>query len=397
MNNNPILSILIPTKNRQKYALNVVQHILGIANDRLQLIIQDNSDSNSLGDALSIYKNDSRLRYYYHNEVLSFVDNFSLGLRKCTGEYVTIIGDDDGINPLIIEITEWAHKYNIEAISSVLSIIYFWPDSGVNYANNNGMLTIRDTSCKVKYVDTKKEVKKFLKNGCHNYLNYNLAKAYHGIVKRSVLENIKSKTGNFIGGLSPDIYLSIAISLLVDKVLIVDYPLTISGICNQSGSSDSATGKHTGALNKAPHFIGHKNYKWAIKIPPFYSVDTIWGDSALAAINDLNEIKYLKYFRDYILCIYCLNSFPKFKEIIISTLVKNHNYFNLSLKIILLKGRILVFYKTFINKLIFKLRRKQSNQVHENVGNMLEASDLCQTIIFNKSKILLDNIMKTNT
>ncbi|KUO68031.1 MAG: hypothetical protein APF83_12175 [Lutibacter sp. BRH_c52] len=397
MNNNPILSILIPTKNRQKYALNVVQQILGIANDRLQLIIQDNSDSNSLGDALSIYKNDSRLRYYYHNEVLSFVDNFSLGLSKCTGEYVTIIGDDDGINPLIIEITEWAYKYNIEAISSVLSIIYFWPDSGVNYANNNGMLTIRDTSCKVKYVDTKKEVKKFLKNGCHNYLNYNLAKAYHGIVKRSVLENIKSKTGNYIGGLSPDIYLSIAISLLVDKVLIVDYPLTISGICNQSGSSDSATGKHTGALNKAPHFIGHKNYKWAIKIPPFYSVDTIWGDSALAAINDLNEIKYLKYFRDYILCIYCLNSFPKFKEIIISTLVKNHNYFNLSLEIILLKGRILVFYKTFINKLIFKLKRKQSNQVHENVGNMVEASDLCQTIIFNKSKILLDNIMKTNT
>jgi len=344
MENIPILSILIPTKNREKYALNIVQHILSISDERFQLIIQDNSDTNSLELLLLNYNNDKRLCYFYHKGVLSFVDNFSLGISKCTGEYVTIIGDDDGINPHILEITEWALQNDIKAITPSLPIIYFWPESGVISVKNGGVLSIRDISCNVNFFETKKEIKKYLENGCHNYLDYNLAKAYHGLVKRSVLEEIKLITGNYIGGLSPDIYLSIAISLLVEKVCVIDYPLTISGICKQSGSSDSATGKHTGELKDAPHFKGHINYEWSSKIPSFYSVETIWGDSALAAINDLKENEFLKYFNDFILSVYCLKSYKEFKLIILENLEKNHNKLN---QFFLINTLLLIRFKKF--------------------------------------------------
>lgn len=383
MENTPILSILIPTKNREKYALNIVQHILAISNNKFQIIIQDNSETNKLEHLLTEYKSDERLRYYYHNEVLSFVDNFSFGISKCTGEYVTIIGDDDGINPLIIDVTEWASLNKIKAITPSLPIIYFWPQSGAKSGKDNGILTISDTSCKVKLVNTRKEVIKFLKQGCHNYLDYNLAKAYHGIVKRSILEEIKSKTGQYIGGLSPDIYLSIAISLLVDEVLVVDYPLTISGICKQSGSSDSATGRHTGELKNAPHFVGHTDYKWSNEVPAFYSVETIWGDSALAAIKDLKETTYLKFYREFILSIYCLISYPAYKSIIISNLQSNNKSFenNYLLNIYIVREKLYIIISKYLNFLIKRVICRKSYNVFDNVVDMIAASEISKSFI----------------
>ena len=267
---------------------------------------------------------DDRLKYFYNNEILSFVENFSLGISKCKGEYITIIGDDDGINPVILDIAEWASENEIEAITPSLQLIYYWPGSGVNGENGNGKLTVSGISCQAMFCDPKEELRILLKNGCQNYLSFNLAKAYHGLIKKSVLDNIKNKTGHFIGGLSPDIYISIAASVIIKKVLVINYPLTISGICKKSGSADSATGQHTGKLEDAPHFRGHINYKWSDKVPSFYSVETIWADSALAALKDLKQFSLMKYFSTDVISAFCIKLYPQFNGLIIDNLFRTH-------------------------------------------------------------------------
>lgn len=398
MENNPLLSILIPTRNREKFALNVIQHILSIENSKFQIVIQDNSDTNILETLLSDLRNDPRLRYYYHSEILSFVDNFSLGISNCKGEYVTIIGDDDGVNPLIFDFCEWALKNNIKAITPTLPVIYFWPQSGVKTANDKGVLTISGTSCNIKSVDSKKEVIKFLKRGCLDYLEYDLAKAYHGIVKRSVLEEIKSKTGKYIGGLSPDIYLSIAISLLVEKVLHVDYPLTISGICNQSGSSDSATGRHTGELKNAPHFNGHTNYEWSTEVPPFYSVETIWGDSALAAIRDLKKNTLFDYFREDILSIHCMMTYPVYKSLILSNLQNNHRILNKYhlIYLIMFKEIIMSFVKKHAKFLEKRVFNRRTYKVFDSVIDMKSASNITCNFVEEDTNLIMLKLSKLN-
>ncbi len=398
MNNNPLLSILIPTKNREDYALKVVYHILQIQDDRIQLIIYDNSDTNKLENLLRDCLKDARIKYFYNNEVLSFVENFSLGISKCDGEYVTIIGDDDGITPFIIDIADWANKNGIEAITPSLPIIYNWPGSGVNSENGNGRLTISDFSSSAKFYDPTKEVIKLLKNGCQNYLSYNLAKAYHGMIKRHVLYEIKNKTGHFIGGLSPDIYISVAASLLIKKVLIIDYPLTISGICKKSGSADSATGKHTGNLEDAPHFIGHVNYEWSDKIPCFYSVETIWGDSALASLKDLKLNYLMKYFSIDAISGYCLNLYPQFKAIIIENLAKNRktSKYSISVKFHLLQGLIkgpLIARLKAVKNQIFN---KQSRKIFDNIPDIERASEIIQINMENKNILILERMEHIN-
>ena len=47
--NLPLLSIVIATRNRIPYAISTIESILEISDSRLELIIQDNSDSRELG------------------------------------------------------------------------------------------------------------------------------------------------------------------------------------------------------------------------------------------------------------------------------------------------------------------------------------------------------------
>lgn len=394
MDDRIILSILIPTKNREKYAINVIHQILNINSNKFQLVIQDNSNSNDIEYNIKEFQDDKRLSYYHENRLLSFVDNFNLGINRCKGEYIIIIGDDDGINPNIISIAEWASENKIDAITPSLPIIYFWPHSKINRVSINGTLQINKFTCNIKSVNPKLELIKFLQNGCLNYLEYNLAKLYHGIIRKSVLDKIKDKTGRYVGGLTPDIYLSVATSLLIDKVIIIDYPLTISGICGESGSSDSATGKHTGKLSDAPHFKGHEKYEWSNNIPPFYSVETIWADSALAAINDLKKTIFLKYFRMEFLSIYCMLKYPQFKKLIINHLKMNQKKSKNKIKFIfrLFFGYINVeFYKfcRLKKRILNKINGNNKQVIVNNIENINKASDFSIEFIDRKTEKII--------
>lgn len=393
-----LISILVPTRNRTEYAFSVIKEILKINDDRFQLIVQDNSTTDILKTLLeqNCILSDQRIAYFYHQSPLSFVDNFSIGISKCDGEYVTIIGDDDGINPQIIGITEWAFENNIEAITPTLPLVYYWPESGLSFDSDSGRLTIADFFCTAHFSDTKNELKKLLQNGCQNYLSYNLAKVYHGVVKRSILERLFQKTGYFVGGLSPDIYLSIGVSALIDKVLVIDYPLTISGICSKSGSADSATGRHTGRLSDAPHFIGRTNdYNWSTKVPGFYSVETIWADSAIAAIGDIYP-EYSTHFSIEVLSAYCMLLYPEFRKEIVVNLSRNLQFSPNSIRMImvLLKG---IFYGPFFDVLI-KVRNKLHNRkkvmIYDKIGNIESALNVIQSLINKQNTKMFHNLLK---
>lgn len=290
MSSDYLLSIIVPTRDRQRFAFLTACQVLSITSPEIQLVIQDNSSDNSLISELSIFSNDSRLKYNYSPDQLSFVDNFSLALSIADGEYVCMIGDDDGVFPEIVEITKWAHKNNVAAIKPEVSAGYLWPDSGIMAKSEKvatGFLTLKNIKNHCRISQTSVELEKLFKKGCQNYFLNDLVKIYHGIVQKNYFETIKKRTGRYFGGLSPDIYAVVALSAEIPEIVCIDYPLTISGVCRKSGSADSVTGKHVGELKNAPHLKGHNNYSWNSKVPEFYSVETIWADSALAAAKDI--------------------------------------------------------------------------------------------------------------
>jgi glycosyltransferase involved in cell wall biosynthesis len=387
-----IISIIVPTKNRQEYAAKTAEQILSIKNEKLQLVIQDNSTNNNLEKMLSHLMSDRRIKYNYNPKILSFVDNFELALSIADGKYVCFIGDDDGINPEIIRLAEWANENKINAIKPQLQAVYFWPNAiqkNDSEIKINGFLKISNITKKVRISDTSKELRKLLKNGFQDYLSLDLVKLYHGLVSKEALDKVHYITGKYFGGLSPDIYISVALSSIIPKIVCIDYPLTISGICNKSGSADSATGKHTGKLREAPHFIGNQDYVWSSLVPPFYSVETIWADSAISAARNLNV--ELINFNMYYLTSYCLKNYKDYTNII-----KEHFYSVKIKKREKLKLRFYILYFPllwFLKRTNRRLKKgKIKLEIFDDVININEAQKKFSSYLL-KNDINLNQII----
>lgn len=280
---NKKLSIIIPTKNRQQYALNCIKTLLNFSSNGFEVVVQDNSDDDSLGKMLGSLIDNDRLRYQYTPECLSFCTNFEKGIELSTGDYLVMIGDDDCVFPEIVDLTDIAREKNVDSVVFPTKTTYIWPNA---VSQNAGKLVVRKQRNYIKKLSTSTAIEKMASKGYYDYQQYPFPKIYHGIVKREKFDAVKEKTGHYFGGLTPDIYSAVALSFYIDDILYINTPFTLPGTCAKSGSADSLTGRHTGELKDAPHFRGHDHYEWDVNIPYVYTVDTIWAESAFKAIKE---------------------------------------------------------------------------------------------------------------
>lgn len=291
----PLLSIVIPTRNRQKYCIAAIDNILSYDYSGLELCVQDNSDDSQIEEYVNAMKPDSRLVYKRIPDQIASIFNIGGSLALASGKYVILIGDDDTILPSIFSTVEYMDKNDIDSLCPIPIIDYYWP--GAHPDHPEGYLVIPPQSYKYNKMDNVSQtLKRLLKRGTVRYLSYHLPKVYHGIVRRDVLEQIKNKTGHYAGGLSPDIYLSVAISSLVKNHYTSDFSVSIAGVCNTSSTGQSINKGHRGDLRDAPHFNLRGNYIWDSRVPSYYSVDTIWAESALKAIDEMELLSFEKYF-----------------------------------------------------------------------------------------------------
>lgn len=374
----PLISIVIPTKNRQKYCIEAVKQVLSLNIPEIEVCVQDNSDDNSLGTVISSLE---QVVYNYHPGILSFVDNFSEAVSLASGDFLCMIGDDDGVLSNILEVTKYMMETGLDALIPGLNSVYFWPsENPINESYRNGYLINTPFRSNKRKINPLDGVKKLNNNGALNYTNYDLPRLYHGIVRKTILEEIKKVTGSYFKGLTPDIYMATALSFVCKNVVRVDFPITISGICPTSGSTDSATGRHTGRLKDAPHFRGQVDYVWDKRIPAFYSVETIWAETYIKALIEFKCVELLGRFNLAVLYSECMRKYPQFKNAIIEASVVN----NLKLSSSSKQFPITKFSKK-IHNIIFRLLYGKSIS-YFNVENIKKAADIT---IKNMSKIYL--------
>ena len=91
-----VLSLIIPTRNRERMLLSLLEACkLSVSND-LEFIIADNSDNPleyrdlDLGPRFKIVRSESRI---------SMTSNWELGLERASGDWRVFVGDDDGVIP----------------------------------------------------------------------------------------------------------------------------------------------------------------------------------------------------------------------------------------------------------------------------------------------------------
>ncbi len=355
----PLLSIIIATKNRVSYCINSIETILSNANDDFELIVQDNTDTLELKDYLFANLTDKRLVYRYTPPPFSSIANFNAALELATGEYVCLIGDDDGVCATIFEVVKWAKNNNIDSVCPKVFVDFYWPDAF--YHGSKGYVYIPYYSKTISKLNPQSKIKGLLNDGIVDYMKFNLPKLYHGLVKKSCLDEIKAINGYYIGGLSPDIYTAVSLSFFVKNHVVIDFPITISGACKVSTTVAGLNGGHSGLLSEAPHFRDRGVYEWDKRIPKYYSVQTIWAESAISAMVDLDLAAHYEAFNLAKMVAKSIAIAPKHTKLFLAEttkiLEKNQLnkvvfYFKLSLSFV-----SIVFF-TYYNKILNKIKSK---------------------------------------
>lgn len=292
----PLVSIIIPTCNRSEYIYSVIKNILSHLND-VEIIVSDNSTTNQLKDGLAEYIYSGKIIYEYIEQEVSVVENFERAVAKATGEFVTCLGDDDSIGPGFNSVVNWALKHNIDAVYSYSHRFianYFWPGVQSKYFADNyqARLFIKSYTGKVEKISTQSSLKEAaakLGSGLGQ-----MPRLYHGLVRRVLLNQIRSKYGSIFGGVSPDIYSAVLITIEAKKVYRIDAPFILPG-----GSPKSTAGLGAARADRSDLFsVDHirrfgPNLKWSSLIPSYYSPHNVWAYSMLCAlqtacINNIN-------------------------------------------------------------------------------------------------------------
>lgn len=286
----PILSVIIPTHNRQRYAIDAITTILENFPDT-EVVVSDTSDTQEVATALQLWIESGRLIYSHSIEMLNVVQNFENGLNLATGDYLVFLGDDDCLGPQAEQIAHWAQLQGVDAVGCSLGAAYCWPDFRSKYFKDGyaAKLAISPYDASISIVDPLAELQ-----FCLNNLGggpANMPRAYLGMVSRALTRRIQSKYGSFFGGVSPDIYSAALLAAECAKFARIDFPFVLPGSSGASTSGQSASGGHKGKLRDNAHIGAFKDLVWDSAIPEFYSVQTVWSFSILKAVDKIANTK----------------------------------------------------------------------------------------------------------
>jgi hypothetical protein len=321
MNAKPLLSIVVPTKNRYYYLEFFVNYFHSIQSDEIELIIQDNSDlGTNTGFILFLDTiDDPRISYAYTSDDISVVENCDFGIARSKGEYVTLIGDDDIFSKHLLDYVEVCKNNSVDAILPIKGI-YTWPDVQPRFYKNNlsGQFRVANFSGKSKQKNVISIQKKVLKLGGTDILD--LPRVYHGIVKSSLLNKVYADSGSFFPGPSPDMANAIALCKYVTNYIVLDVPLIVSGHSVTSAGGQGAQGQHYGDISKIKHLPKDTAANWNSKVPFYWSGNTIYAESVIQALKRMKMEHYLKDFDFEYLYASCYVFDPKFKIQISNTI-----------------------------------------------------------------------------
>lgn len=225
-------SIIIPTRNRQHTALAAIQSAISCDYDKLQIIVADNSDDDSLKQRISERGWLRHVTYRKTDRVLPMHENWGMGLDLSQGQYVSIIGDDDGIFPDALVVCNALLNLKPSQVISNVSAEYKWPD--YPYPGRRNSMNV-PLGCQVTFVT---ELHQLLRDALAHKLDLGTGPGiYKGFVERNFLETLKQKRGAWFVESQPDLDSGYCTLMYSDGFLMVTRPMFMDGHCGKSNSA----------------------------------------------------------------------------------------------------------------------------------------------------------------
>lgn len=281
----PTLTLIVPTKNRQHTAIQTIAEAAKLAPaGELEIVVHDCSDAPLLRDRLAADSLLDRVVYRYVDRPVSMTENWNLAMAHATGEWVTIIGDDDALAPGVLEVARWATPRGYEAVKSGHYSFYGHPD--LPDRSVAARLRVAPFTGAISEEETAPLVARAARTGD---AYHHLPMVYQNLIRRSLFEHIRVKAGHYFDGLAPDVYSAFAIGALIDRFAVVDYPLTILGASASSNTNRVQVGK--GHL----HAAEYNDFRYSWLTPESWILPASIPDNVVRALTDVGRTDLLDH------------------------------------------------------------------------------------------------------
>lgn len=286
----PLLSIVIPEKDRYKYLFQLVQLIDSYHLSNTEIVIEDNSENNSPWvDFVAKNSFSSHIIYHHTSTPISVRQNCENGIVHSNGEYVCLIGDDDAVMPNIEECVQWMKGNGIDSMRQKTEITYKWPSYiDENIGGYRGATLAYDKCLSyVGIIDAKQAAVNVMHSSFVSLGHCPCV--YHGVVSKNTLDKLYAIGSCYIPGPSPDMANAIALSFVVDKFCITDIPFVISGGSEYQGGRSEKVRTWVQPLSKISYISDEDKKKWDPRLPYLWAAETVWPESGIKGLSYVGQ------------------------------------------------------------------------------------------------------------
>lgn len=227
MKKKPLISIVIPTRNRHETLPFTIKTILQQDFDDYEIIVSDN---NSSADTKKVIEkiNSSKIKYVRSNIDLNITNSWEQAVSNANGEYIMGIADNDGIvEGALLFLVNLIKINNYPKIINMAKNNYNWPCLDDDIRN----LLVLQKNQSLELIDGVEIINKVLND---NKEFYRLPMIYNSIVHHSLIEKMKKKNGKIFNTFTPDVYSGFCLAYLNKSFLYLSLPIVIGGNSSKS-------------------------------------------------------------------------------------------------------------------------------------------------------------------
>jgi glycosyltransferase involved in cell wall biosynthesis len=273
----PRFSVVVPTRNRPETLRHALTTCLDQDFEDYEIIVCDNSDPVAAAEVAAIVQaaNSPRIRHLPSDRPLAMSANWERGLSEALGEYVTVLGDDDGLMPYALrELDRLVSRTGARAIQWQRGI-YTWPTIGVEGEAN---LLILPFSRTVTEIDGRTQIAKVMRFEAGTD---SLPMIYCSVVHRDLIDQHRAAAGRVFLNIYPDIYSAFGFGYLVGTYLSTSVPMNIAGLSHASNGvatlmkeKQTAVASDFSRLNEAFGYVHHPQVPDKMILGPVHIVDS---------------------------------------------------------------------------------------------------------------------------
>lgn len=226
----PRFSVVIPTREGAQTLPYTLRTCLEQSFDNFEVLVCDNWGSSAVQEVLAQFDS-PRLRVLRTDRLLSMSSNWEFAVAQARGEFITVLGDDDGLLPHALAQLDQLLRQTHARVIRWGAAFYTWPTVVIAKEANYLRLPLKAQQPLFREVSGREMMASVIQfNSCYT----TLPMIYNSVVHREVLEETRRRAGKIFLTRYPDVCSGFVLAQVAERYLSVDVPFSVAGVSHKS-------------------------------------------------------------------------------------------------------------------------------------------------------------------